>query len=246
MQTYQNQPSKNPISAEPWQTYSHTHTHSMNKSHTVVGLSCSSLFSLLSQAAASPSTPPTPQTPWIQQQQFSSYPVWFQMVSVWIGWNLYPKGNTLYVEGVNKTNKNNLCISLNGTAWKVTIKVHIQTWFNWSCIKVNSYHSGGEEQPQEKWKKVTESMRWGKHRECLSSIISKNMRGLSPNIRKKPQTGVTRVDHTLKYTTAQTPSCWHARKHTIKLNHPPTHTHTLTLTHTCIDYHMLVTDPNEV
>lgn len=132
---------KKPISAEPQQIHTHIHTHTpthpthnMNKSHTLVGLSCSSLFSLLSQAAASPSSL---QTPWIQQQQLSSYPVWFQMVWVWISVNLYPKGTRTVCGASQQTNENisldifwvNVIESQCIFVWKATSKVPIPPWF---------------------------------------------------------------------------------------------------------------------
>ena len=89
---------RNPISAKPWHTRTHTHLHSMNKSHTLVGLSRFSPFSLLSQAAASPSSL---QTPELSCSSFPSYPVWFRMGGVWIGLNLYPK-STQNTDRVNK------------------------------------------------------------------------------------------------------------------------------------------------
>ena len=131
-------------------THTHTHTHSTNKSHTSVGLSCSSLFSLLSPAAASPSSL---QTPRIQQQQFSSYPVCFQMVWVENQPRIYiRKAHRQEVEEVNKLIKTfhwtyfvkaplSLCVSLCISVWKATAKPRFRTWVNSGRRKVNTNHS---------------------------------------------------------------------------------------------------------
>lgn len=95
---YQIQPSnKIPYQLNP-SRHTHIDTHSMNKSHTLVGLSCSSLFSLLSPAAASPSSL---QTLWIQQQHFS---ICLQMLWVEIGVSFNPNWQDMW-KGVNKHRK---------------------------------------------------------------------------------------------------------------------------------------------
>lgn len=112
--------------------HTHTHTHSMNKSHTLVGLSCSSLFSLLSRAAASPSS--------LQTLRFSSSS--FLLIlsgSKWLEFELISRQHTRY--RVNKLIKTfhwtysewlslNRSVSLCITVWKVTENTYIRTWFD--------------------------------------------------------------------------------------------------------------------
>lgn len=148
----------------------------MNKSHILVGLSCSSLFSLLSQAAASPSSLQTSES-----SAAAAPAVFFSSLSS-SKWFEFESGGS-YIQKVQTQAQANqwkcftyyfcvhIFVSLCITVLKATLKSHSNTWFNLGHWKVNT--KTPEWEISGKKKKTNKKMnKWDKERKVLSFCVS--------------------------------------------------------------------------